>query len=173
VKDVDFSQIFLFADLDPEEVAKVTPLFWRTAKRSGETVIEEGDTGNEMYILVQGRIRISKSMLIRGMQLPLAELSKSRKVLAVLDADRYPTLGEIALLDEDTRSATVECLEDSEFLVTDRKRFLDLVQQEPAIGSKLLMAIGTKLAFMVRRNNTDLVKLTTALALALGKTVTT
>ncbi len=77
--------------------------------------------------------------------------------------------GEIALIDRDQRSATVTVVEDSEFLVTDRLKFFDFVENHPQTGSKLLMTIGKRLTATVRRNNNELVKLTTALALALSR----
>ncbi len=77
----------------------------------------------------------------------------------------------MALLDRDTRSATVEVVEDSLFLVTDSSRFFALVESHPLVGCKILTALGKRMAAMVRKANVDMVKLTTALALSLGKKI--
>jgi CRP-like cAMP-binding protein len=60
-------------------------------------------------------------------------------------------------------------VEDCRFLRTDRDRFFQLVEREPCLGSTLLAILGKRLAETVRRSNTELIKLTTALALALAR----
>ena len=168
---IDWQAVSLFKDLTADEIEVIKPYFELRRIPTGLTAISEGEQGDEMFILVHGSVRISKSMLLRGMSLPLAELTNPRKVLATLDQTHYPAFGEIALLDRDTRSATVEVLTDATFLVTNRERFFALSEAEPRVGCKLLSAIGRRMAGMVRKNNNDLVKLTTALALALGKNI--
>lgn len=164
----NWKDIAIFAELEEESIDKVKPIFDLVEIDAGEKVIAEGDTGDQMFILVGGRVRISKSMIIQGMTLPLHELKDTRKVLATLDGSLCPLFGEMALIDEDTRSANVETLEPSKFLVTNRDRFFKLVQSEPEIGSHLLTSLSKRLAATVRKNNSELVKLTTALALALA-----
>lgn len=168
---VEWHSISLFKDLAPGELEIIKPYFELRRIPAGQAAISEGEQGDEMFILVEGSVRISKSMLLRGMALPLAELTNPRKVLATLDQTHYPAFGEMALLDRDIRSATVEVLTDAAFLVTNRERFFALTESEPRVGCKLLSAIGRRMAGMVRKNNNDLVKLTTALALALGKNI--
>lgn len=164
-----WTDVALFAGLSEEQLEKVKDIFSRMDTQAGVKVVKEGEEGDEMYILISGRVRISKSMIISGMSVPLAELRDPRKVLATLDGDICPSFGEMALLDRDTRSATVETLKPSVFLVTDRERFFGLVQREPVIGCHLLSVLGKRLAATVRKNNSELVKLTTALALALAR----
>jgi CRP/FNR family transcriptional regulator, cyclic AMP receptor protein len=169
MKEFRWTDVALFAGLGEPELDKIKPIFSHQDVDSGVKVIKEGDLGDEMYILTKGRVRITKSMIISGMSIPLAELRDPRKVLATLDGDICPMFGEMALLDRDTRSATVETLKPCQFLVTDRERFFALVQREPTIGAHLLSIIGRRLAATVRKNNAELVKLTTALALALAR----
>ncbi len=166
-----WQSIPLFQNLDDQELQQVKPIFANIAVRSGTDIISEGEGGDEMFILVDGKVRITKAMLMKGMTLPLNEIKNTSKVLANLDADSYPMFGEIALIDRDHRSATVTVVEDSEFLVTDRMKFFEFVEKHPVTGGKLLMTISKRLAATVRRNNNELVKLTTALALALSRNV--
>ena len=166
---IPWSSVALFEDLPPELLEKIKPIFTLSRREAGEQIIVEGELGDEMYILTTGRVRITKSMIIQGMQLPLAELEDPRKVLATLDHAACPIFGEMALLDRDLRSATVETLEPSEFLVTDRDRFFSLLEGEPLLGYRLLTSLARRLAATIRKNNSELVKLTTALALALAR----
>jgi CRP/FNR family cyclic AMP-dependent transcriptional regulator len=171
MKDIRWSQIALFSSLGPAEIERVAPIFGRKSLKAGENLVVEGEPGDEMFVLIEGRVRVTKSMVMRGMSLPLTELASPRKVLASFSGDDYPVFGDIAMMDRDVRSATVEVVADATFLVTDRERFFALAAAEPAIGVKLLTAIGRSLSGKVRRNNEDLVKLTTALALALGRSM--
>jgi len=169
MNDIAWKNIAIFTDLSETDIAKVQRIFSRKEIDTGEKIINEGEVGDEMYILVSGRVRISKSMILKGMTLPLQELQDTKKVLATLDGSLCPLFGEMALIDRDTRSATVETLEPSEFLVTTRDRFFALVKNEPELGCHMLMALSRRLASTVRKNNSELVKLTTALALALTR----
>ncbi|MBI9111111.1 cyclic nucleotide-binding domain-containing protein [Maridesulfovibrio ferrireducens] len=160
----------IFNDLKDEELFHVQNIFRKISVRSGTNIISEGEEGHEMFILVDGKVKISKAMLMKGMSIPLLEMENPRKVLASLDDSTFPVFGEIALIDNDHRSATVTVVEDSDFLITDREKFFALIEKHPAIGNKLLLTIGKRLAATVRKNNGELVKLTTALALALSRT---
>ncbi|BBD09483.1 Crp/Fnr family transcriptional regulator [Desulfovibrio ferrophilus] len=169
MNNIPWHDIAIFTDMPDADIDKVQKIFSTLKVERGEKIINEGDLGDEMFVLVSGRVRITKSMIIQGMTLPLQELQDTRKVLATLDGSLCPLFGEMALIDRDTRSATVETLEPSEFLVTNRDRFFALVKNEPEIGCHLLTALSRRLAATVRKNNSELVKLTTALALALTR----
>ncbi len=166
---VDWKQIELFQGLNGQELEKVKSIFDTVSFDAGSIVLGEGLSGDEMFILIDGRVRITKSMIINGVQLPLQELQDPRKILATLDSGVFPVFGEMALLDSDVRSASVETLEPSVFLRTDRKRFYALLEHEPVLGNRVLLAVGKRLAATIRKNNSELIKLTTALALALSQ----
>ena len=166
---VQWNKISLFEGFSNEWLAHVEAIFDSLHLPAGKDLIREGDSGDELYILVSGKVRITKSMLIEGMKLPIMESDDPRKVLATLDGRQYPIFGEIALLDEDIRSATISVIEDSDFIYTNRERFFDLVGREPELGCHLFGTFGKRLAATVRRNNSELIKLSTALALALSR----
>lgn len=169
MRDFNWREISIFQDMADAELEAVKPIFELVTLEKGQKLIKEGDTGNHMYVLVEGKVRVTKSMILEGLHLPLEEVRNPRKVLATVDDSHCPVFGEMALLDEDTRSATVETLEDSKFLKTGRDEFFELVGREPAVGCKLLTVLGRRLAANVRRSNAELIKLTTALALALSQ----
>lgn len=169
IGDINWETISLFKDLPPTMMDKVKTIFSVRSMDGGVDLITEGDVGEEMFILINGRVRITKSMLINNMNLPIMEVSNPRKVLATLDEKNYPVFGEIALIDSDTRSATIQVLNPSDFLVTDRKKFFELVEREPALGVRLLMVIAKRMASTIRKGNGELVKVSTALALALSR----
>lgn len=170
--ELDFTAIPVFAGLSEAEIATVREIFREETLPAGSVVVAEGQTGDEMFILVRGRVQISKAMLMAGMIVPLLSMESPRKVLATLDASAYPVFGEVALIDADQRSATVTALSDCLFLVTGREAFFGLAQREPELGVKLLLTLGRRMAATIRRSNAEVVKLTTALALSLRKSIT-
>jgi len=83
-------------------------LFTRFGKKipPGTTLFQEGDKGEEMFIIQSGKVKISKR--IRGVE----------KTLATLDKGEF--FGEMAILNDKPRSASAETTEESEMLVIDR-----------------------------------------------------
>lgn len=167
--DVSWKSIPLFKGFPDSMLDKVESIFEVESVEGGQDLIREGEVGEKMFILVRGRVRITKSMLIEGMDLPIMEVDNPRKVLATLNEKEYPVFGEIALIDSETRSATIQVLEDSDFLVTDRRKFFELAERDPALGSRMLMVIAKRMASTIRKGNSELVKVSTALALALSR----
>lgn len=163
-----FETIQLFAGLTPPELAKVRPIFTEASFPARTRVIVEGETGREMFVLSQGKVRIIKSMVLPEVDIEALAGKDPNKVLATLTGESHPFFGEMGLISDSPRSATVETLEPSRFLVTDRGRFLGLVASEPQLGCKLLTALCARLADMVRSSNAEVMKLTTALALILS-----
>jgi len=166
---LDLSRIPVFRDLKPTELDKVKDIFREETRTAGSVIMAEGQEGDEMFILVRGQVQISKAMLMPGISVPLLNMESPRKVLATLRDDAHPVLGEVALIDSDQRSATVKAVTDCLLLVTSREQFFALAEREPVIGLKLLLTLGKRMAATIRRSNGEVVKLTTALALALRK----
>nr|WP_279343461.1 cyclic nucleotide-binding domain-containing protein [Fundidesulfovibrio terrae] len=160
--------IKLFAGLGADELAQVEPIFSERAVPARTRVIVEGETGDEMFVLVSGKVRIVKSMILPEVDIAALAGKDPSKVLATLTGDSRPFFGEMGLVSDSPRSATVETLEPSRFLVTDRERFYGLVSREPELGCKLLSALCGRMAEMVRSSNAEVMKLTTALALLLS-----
>ncbi|MBA4356492.1 MAG: cyclic nucleotide-binding domain-containing protein [Humidesulfovibrio sp.] len=171
MKTLDFSNIPVFHGLDAAELGKVQEIFREETRPAGSIVVAEGQTGDEMFVLVKGRVQISKAMLMAGLSVPLLNMVSPRKVLATLDDAGHPVFGELALIDSDQRSATVTAVSDCTFLATSRELFFGLATREPELGVKLLLTLGRRMAATIRHSNMEVVKLTTALALSLRKTV--
>src|ERR671924_220303 len=117
----------LFADLDRREVQQIARLFKERRFSQGETVAREGSGGAAFFLIESGEATVS----VRGKQ------------RATLKPGDY--FGEIALIDEGARSATITA---SSELVCYGLTFWDfrpLVQGNAAIGWKLLQSLAKKL----------------------------
>jgi CRP/FNR family cyclic AMP-dependent transcriptional regulator len=158
-----FQKIFLFQDLEEAELLQVLS---RTMPRNfpaGEVIIREGDPGNSLFIMQAGEVEITKQLT-----LVLDEDTPKERVFIRLNAENGVYFGEMALLENETRSATVTALTDCSLLELHQKDFLDLIQHNPAMGVKLLLRLAQVLSGHLRKTNQDVVKLTTALAVSLG-----
>jgi len=114
--------IVLFEDFreDEKTLRKIEKLFVERSGRKGDIIIRDGEEGDELYIIKQGCVRILKYTL-----------QNEPYTVAILSADQHVFFGEIGLLLNDRRTATVVAEEDCLFLVTDRKKFSAFGDEEP------------------------------------------
>jgi CRP/FNR family cyclic AMP-dependent transcriptional regulator len=158
-----YNKIFIFQDLNEEELQQVLhvakPCFFAT----NSVIIKEGDSGDSMYIMGQGEVEITKRLTMVLDQ----DLPKEKRMIH-LKAEDGVSFGEMALLENDTRSATVTALTDCHLLELNREDFLGYIQEHSVTGCKILLRLAQLLSHFLRKTDQDVVKLTTALAIALG-----
>ncbi len=158
-----FRKIFLFQNLEDREIEEVLD---RTSPRefpAGSEIIREGEPGDSMYIMVSGEVEITKQLT-----LVLDKDTPKERVMIRLKADDGVYFGEMSLLEQDTRTATVTALTDCQLLELNYQDFLELIRHHPIMGVKLLLHLAQLLSRHLRKTNQDVVKLTTALAISLG-----
>jgi len=158
-----FQKIFLFQDLSPPDIAKVLALTTPRHFPAQTVIIREGEPGDSMYIMREGEVEITKRLTM-----VLAEDTPKERVMIRLKAEDGVSFGEMALLENEVRSATVTALTDCHLLELTRQDFLDLVHQDQSLGVRLLLRLAQLLSRHLRKANLDIVKLTTALAVSLG-----
>jgi len=120
--------------------------------RSGETIIREGDVGSEMYIVYSGAVEIKKRTR-----------AGDDYTVVILKAEYNVFFGELALIDDDKRSATVVATEDSQFLVITKEDFVRLGDTYPSIGLPVTRAIAKILASRLRKTTGDMLTIFDAL----------
>ncbi len=132
-----------------------TQLFSRFGKQfpAGAVLFQEGDKGEEMYIIQSGRVKISKR--IRGVE----------KTLATLEKGEF--FGEMAILNDKPRSATAETVESCDMLVIDRKTFEALIRGNVEIAIRFIKRLADRLretneqmeSLMIKDNTSRLVSI--------------
>ena len=121
---------------DMEETSSLFQRFLRSY-RINEVIFEEGNQGNEMFIIHRGKVKIVKKTE-KGVE----------KTLVILEPGEF--FGEMALIDNSPRSASAIAEEDStELIVLDKPKFTYMVQQLPDFS----LAIMEKLAKRLRETN--------------------
>jgi CRP-like cAMP-binding protein len=97
----------------------------------------ESEKGNELYIIQKGSVKISKIV------------NKQEMVLAVFKSGDI--VGEMALLEDKPRSATVEALEDCVVLAVNRDNFEELITQQPDLVSRLTTLMAERIWFIYKQ----------------------
>jgi len=122
----------LFAELDDEELDAIARLVKVRSYPKKMLVVQEGEPGNSMFIIISGSVKVS-SYAADGREV----------VLSILEKGDF--FGEMALLDEEPRSATVTTMEDSELGQIRRADFERLMLEMPQITRKLLAEMVSRL----------------------------
>jgi CRP/FNR family transcriptional regulator, cyclic AMP receptor protein len=156
-------KIFLFQDLSEDEMGEVLSRTQTRNFAADSVIIEEGETGDSMFIMISGEVEITKRLTLE-----LDEDTPKERVMIRLKAEDGVYFGEMTLLESEERSATVTARTDCVLLELHQKDFLDLIQHRLAMGVKLLLRLSQVLSAHLRKTNQDVVKLTTALAISLG-----
>lgn len=131
---------------------KIERLFSEKRAKRGATIIKEGSEGDELYIIKSGYVRIVKKTL-----------QNEAYTVTLLSADQNVFFGEIGLLLNDKRSASVVAEVDSTFLVTNREKFTRFGEKEPYIALCITRQIAQILAERLGKTNQDVVTLFSAL----------
>jgi len=148
------SNIVLFEDFKDniEVLKKIEGLFTEVKVKKGAVIIKEGDEGDELYIIKSGAVRILKNTL-----------QNEAYTVVNLNAGQNVFFGEIGLLLNDKRSATVTAEVDSTFMVTNRKKFLTFGEKEPYIALLISRQLAQMLSKRLTKSNQDVVTLFSAL----------
>ena len=100
--------------------------------RAGQTLFREGDPGEAMYVIVEGDLEIT----IRG--------------ITMERVGPGGIVGEMALVDEAPRTATVSALTDAKVVEVPTRTFEALVAQKPAFARHIVGVVGERLRRMNR-----------------------
>ena len=131
----------VFSTLSHEELAQVEQVAMPRRYDAGTVVFNEGDEGSTCYIVRSGRARAIRAHP-DGRSITLAHFGPG------------DIFGELAMLDGERRSATVEATEDTEAIAILSDDMHRLLREHPDISVKLIVALGRRL----RRTNERLAR---------------
>lgn len=126
------TKVPLFAYLRTDQLSRLAPLLEPVAWPKGVRVFDMGDMGLEMYILTSGRIGIS------------VDPDLDRHVF-IAELKAGDALGEMALIDNEPRSASAHVLEDTQALALDKEKLNGLLMSYPELGIGMLRALSQRL----------------------------
>jgi zinc transporter ZupT len=114
------SRVDILRALPPEEVHHIVPSMEDRSFKAGDTIFRQGDPGSSLYIIDKGRVSVHGAA-VGGGEATITELGPGE------------TFGEMALLWNDPRSATVEALEDTMLWEIHSEDFDDLLSAIPPL----------------------------------------
>jgi CRP/FNR family cyclic AMP-dependent transcriptional regulator len=156
-------KIFIFQDLEAKELDQIIKLGSMHHFDAGKVIIAEGDAGDCMYVMCTGEVEVTKRLTMI-----LDKDTPKERLMVRLKAEEGVSFGEMALLENEERSATVTAVTDCLLLELKRDDLLQHIFQNSNTGCKILLRLAQLLSRHLRKTNQDVVKLTTALAIALG-----
>ncbi|MBI1947045.1 MAG: Stp1/IreP family PP2C-type Ser/Thr phosphatase [Deltaproteobacteria bacterium] len=131
-------KIPLFRYLTYQELVKVLNITYLETYEAGTPIIKEAENGEELYIILAGRVVVS-----RGNQ-------------EIVELHPGVHFGEMALVDQSPRSATVTAKDPARLLVVQRRSFYTLIRKEPVLAVKLLWSFVQVLSRRLRETNEQL-----------------
>jgi CRP-like cAMP-binding protein len=117
----------LFADLSTRNLSRIDGISRLTYASTGRVIIEEGDQGDELMVVLDGH----------------ACVQRGDRVIAECGPGDW--FGEMSLLDDQPRSATVVATEPMRLLVISRKDFRKLLTKAPRMAEMLLVCLSTRI----------------------------
>ena len=131
----------IFRGLTPSQLELIVGISALKDFPGGSVIFTEGESGEELYLIVKGKVRITREWPMGG--------HETRAELKPGDA-----FGEMAVIDEGLRrSATARAGEDCTLLVLKREPFRDLLHQHPDLAPVVLWNVVSQLCGRLRATN--------------------
>ncbi len=126
------SDIWLFSGVSKQNLEKLAPFAFNRTYAPGDVIIEEGRTGNGVYMITSGKVEVVKGMGTDNPQ-------------TVATLGQGEVFGEMALLDDSPRSASVRAVETTTCMGIDRWLFLAQLRKEPEVAIAMIQVMARRL----------------------------
>ncbi len=133
-------KIPIFQDLGRREFNKIESILHRRNWKADEAIINEGDPGLGMYIIVAGEVRITQ----------VCEYGAQHQLATLTGGDFF---GEKALLYESPRTASAYANEPCRIIGFFRPDLLELIESNPRLGLKIVMRLSQMISVRLRHTN--------------------
>ena len=132
-------ELIIFHLLDKEDLEQILAFFEILNCPAGTTIFSEGDEGDFVCFITGGKFEVKKQTEFKGKQIIIALLGKGSIV------------GEMSLLDQYPRSATVVAREDSQMVILRRDAMESISLKYPHIGVKIYKGLNRILSLRLRQ----------------------
>jgi CRP-like cAMP-binding protein len=122
----------MFSSVSDEALESIASLLIERSFPKHKTIVEEGAPGDYMYIIVEGRVKVTK---LSG--------DGREKILELLEVGDF--FGEMSLFDEAPRSASVKGLSQVRVLALARNDFLRLLARSPDLALSVIQELTRRL----------------------------
>ncbi|MBJ7347492.1 MAG: Crp/Fnr family transcriptional regulator [Thermoleophilaceae bacterium] len=122
----------LFKNLNEREMAELVAVAVPRAFDKGEVIFQEGQFGEVLYIVREGRVLIKRE-------------HSGGRTIAIAELNEGSLFGELAVFDGEVRSATVECVEPTQVVALTAPDVRRVLKRNPDIALKVIAALSRKL----------------------------
>jgi len=136
-------QAAVFSDLEDDEISRIAEICTEQHFKFGQTIFNEGDPGNRLFIIAEGEVRISRDVPGSG-----------EEALAVLK--KGACFGEMAVFDRSERSTDAIANTDSTLITIARNDFEMLLDFDRDLAYKVLWRMVRLLSDRLRVTNENL-----------------
>jgi CRP-like cAMP-binding protein len=98
--------------------------------QNGEVIVRQGEIGDCLYVIQEGQVEVL--------------LEKDGEETRLRVAGKGEILGEMAVFERVTRSATVSALGEVRVLTVDKKNFLRRIQEDPSLAFRLVQMMSRR-----------------------------
>lgn len=144
----------LFSGLGPESVARIAACLKPVVFEAGSCVCREGEAGDTMYIIVAGGVSVLSDMGWGQREIDRKEPGE--------------VCGEMALISDEVRSATVKAVERTECLSLGKADFESLLDRDPAMAQSIAKLMTKRLSALVHQTSNELLGAYRALTFAIA-----
>jgi HEAT repeat protein len=125
-------EVPLFRLLEPEDLERIADVAGERFYRIDEYLCREGETGDELFVLVEGTVEVSK------------RTDGTPRVLRTLHSGEH--LGELAIVREQPRSADVRALTEARTLVLSGDALRSILEERPEVSLAMLASLADRLS---------------------------
>jgi CRP-like cAMP-binding protein len=142
MKNIDLiRQVSLFKNLDDADLQKLAAIATEQSFSAGSQIFAEKSTGASFYIIRYGSVRLIK------------QGEKEDKTVTFMGPGQH--FGEMALIDDEPRSATVEAVENTETICIKRDDLENLLAQDSKLGFAVYIRFAKYLCLRLRATNDE------------------
>ncbi len=141
----DLKTFPMLSRLPDEDLGRLAEVMQERRFPGGTEILREGETGDEMFLLLEGSVDVLKTT-------PFGD----PYVTATLYDSYHCTFGEMALIDQGQRSATIRTKGDCRTLCLSFDAFRRFCREYPKVGLELMMSISATLVHDLRMENENL-----------------
>jgi len=133
----NLDKVSIFSTLTDDERAQIGALAEAKSYKEGDTVYEEGEQGESLFIVENGGVEL-RTLISEGIEKPL---------LTVRDGSVF---GLVEVIEPQARAVTAKAIQPTKVLEITRPALADFVKKEPETGMKVLFALSVGLARQMR-----------------------
>ena len=124
-------KVSLFASMSPSDLKRVASVATERYHRDGDVIAEQGESGEEMYIIVSGEVRVL-----------VDDGGQDKEIARRTSGD---AVGEMSIIAQEPRIATLAAHGDTRLLVIERKQFEGILRERPETGLAVMRVLIARL----------------------------